>query len=131
MQRQESDRVAALLARRLEPGVDSAQIAEAVAAACREIDIALNPIIGPRGVAALFKRSLHLTSRVHSWVAGTPEGIHTDMNIATLKSVLAKRSSADAAVGGGLFLETFNDLLTDRIGPSLTERLLRSVWATI
>ena len=130
MPSQESDRVAALLARRLETGADAAHIAEAIAAACRDIDSALTPIIGSRGVAALFKRSLHLTGRGHSWVAAVRQPAGAELDIATLKSILSAQSSADAAVGGALFLETFNKLLADLIGPSLTERLLRSVWAS-
>ena len=131
MPSQESDRVAAFLARWLETGADSAHIAEAVAAACREIDSALTPIIGSRGVAALFKRSLHLTGRGHSWVAAVHERAGPGLDIVTLKSILSAQSGADAAAGGALFLETFNTLLADLIGPSLTERLLRSVWATM
>ena len=130
MPSQDSDRVAAFLARRLETGADPADIAEAIAAACQQIDAALTPIIGSRGVAALFKRSLHLTGRGHSWVAAMHEAAGADLDIATLKSILSAQSGAEAAAGGALFLETFNKLLADLIGPSLTERLLRSVWAT-
>jgi hypothetical protein len=42
--------------------------------------------------------------------------------------VLAQRSSAEAAAGGSTFLNTFHELLASLIGPSLTKRLLRSVW---
>ena len=32
-------------------------------------------------------------------------------------------------LGGGALLQTFYELLASLVGPSLTERLLRSVWA--
>ena len=57
------------------------------------------------------------------------EGIPTAIDLATLKSVLAQQSSADAA-GDGALLQTFYDLLASLVGPSLTERMLRSIWKT-
>jgi hypothetical protein len=95
----------------------------------KEIDAGLAPIIGPRGVAALYKRSLYLTGGAHPWLAGLHEGTPTTMDLAALKSVIAQQSSADAAVGGNALLQTFHQLLASLVGPSLTERLLRPVWA--
>ncbi len=51
------------------------------------------------------------------------------MDLAALKTVLAQQSSADATSGGDALLKTFVELLTTLVGPSLAERLLRSVWA--
>ena len=50
------------------------------------------------------------------------------MDLAALKSALAKQSGASAAAGGRALVRSFHDLLTTLIGPSLTERLLLSVW---
>ena len=108
----------------------AAQIADATIATWQQIDTALAPIIGQRGVVALYKRSLHLNRQSHPWLAGTPEGVQTTLDLAPLKSVLAQQSSANAAVAGSALLQTFHELLTSLIGASLTERLLRSVWAT-
>ena len=107
---------------------DPTQIAAAVLAIWEEIDDALTPIVGPLGVVALYRRSLHLTAAQHPWLAGRDEGVLTDTDPAVLKSVLAQRSSAEAAAGGNAFLHTFHELLASLVGPSLTERLLRSVW---
>ena len=63
-------------------------------------------------------------------MAGTHEGVQTDMDLAALKSVFRQQSSANAAGGGSALFQTFYELLASLIGPSLTERLLRSVWAT-
>ena len=130
MKNQESDGIAAFLTRSVRGGADSGQIAESVAATCRAFDNALTPIIGQRGVAALYKRSLHVTGLTHAWLAGAQEGAPHSMDVATLTSRLAQQTSADAAAGGALLLQTFYDLLTTLVGPSLTEQLLRSVWAT-
>jgi len=126
----ESNGIAAFLARKVGAGADSGELAETIAATCRGIDDALAPIIGRRGVAALYKRSVHLSSRTYSWLAaGTEEGVATSMDVASLTSLLARQTSADAAAAGTLLLQTFHTLLTTLVGPSLTERLLRSVWA--
>ena len=116
------------LASRLGSGADSKQIAAAVLAIWVEIDDALTPIVGPLGLVALYRRSVHLAAAQHPWLAGRDEGVLTDTDPAALKSVLARRSSAEAEAGGSAFLNTFHELLASLIGPSLTARLLRSVW---
>jgi hypothetical protein len=116
------------LANRIESGADSKQIAAAVLAIWGEIDDALTPIVGPLGLVALYRRTVHLATAQHPWLAGRDEGVLTDTDPAVLKSVLAQRSSAEAAAGASTFLNTFHELLASLIGPSLTKRLLRSVW---
>lgn len=104
------------------------QIAAACGALWLEFDAALSPIIGPRGVTALIQRSLHLASAVHPWLAGREPGGPAALDSATLVSLLAQRSSDDAAAAAETFLQTFHGLLTSLIGGSLTERLLRTAW---
>ena len=116
------------LARRVGNDADAKQIAAAVFAVWEEIDDALTPIVGTQGVVALYRRSLHLAVAQHPWLAGRDDGILTDTDPAVLRSVLAQRSSIEAAAGGNAFLNTFHELLASLIGPSLTARLLRSVW---
>jgi len=106
----------------------AAQIADAMVATWDEIDAALTPIIGSKAVVALYKRSLYLTGRTHPWLAGTHEGAQA-LDLAALKPVVARQSSAEAALGSRALLQTFNQLLGSLIGPSLTERLLRSALA--
>ena len=106
---------------------EPSQIADAIASTLQAIDAALRPIIGERGVAALYSRSLYLTSPSHPWLAGMHEGVQTAMDLAALKSVLAQQSSDHAAAAGSALLQTFYDLLASLIGSSLTERLLHSV----
>jgi hypothetical protein len=116
------------LAHRVAGDADAAQIAAAVFSIWEEIDDALTPIIGSLGLVALYRRSLHLAVAQHPWLAGRDEGVLADTDPAVLKSVLAQRRSDEAAAGGNAFLNTFHELLASLIGPSLTARLLRSVW---
>ena len=125
---QELHRIAASLARRGDGDATAGQIAEAVLSKCQAIEAALAPIIGRRGVAALQRRSLHLAGRIHPWLADRPSSEQPAEDLAVLKTMLARQTSADAALGGAAFLLAFHDLLASLVGLSLTERLLRSVW---
>ncbi len=58
----------AFLAQHLDAGASSAQIAALVGRVCREIDLALVPIVGQRGVAAMFARSLQLSAKSQPWL---------------------------------------------------------------
>lgn len=106
----------------------AAQIADATVAAWQAIDSALAPIIGQRGVAALYKRSLHLNRLLRPCLNAALETTEAPLGLASLKAALAQQSADDAAAIGGELLQTFHELLTTLVGPSLTERLLRSVW---
>jgi len=117
------------LAQRAENGADAAHIADAIVLIWQAIDAALHPILGQRGVASLYKRSLHLAGSVHPWLAGIQEGIPTSLDLAALKSAIEQQSSFDAAAGSGALLQTFYELLASLVGPLLTGQLLRSVWA--
>ena len=129
MESQEGRRTAAPLAQRVAKDANAEQIASALVATWQEIDAALAPILGRHGVAALYKRSIHLTGATHPWLANTHKGLQTTIDFVALKSEFAQQSSADAASAGSALLHTFYDLLTSLVGLSLTERLLRSVWA--
>ncbi|MES2226711.1 MAG: hypothetical protein V4540_02945 [Pseudomonadota bacterium] len=130
MQSPESDGIAAYLEHGAGAAADPARLAEKIVATCRAIDDALSPIVGHRGVAALYRRSVHLASEAHPWLARAHEGTPTALDLAPLAAVLAQQSGAQAVAGGTLLLQTFHSLLTTLVGPSLTERLLRPVWAT-
>ena len=126
---QARSRIAVPLADRSGPDTSAAQIADATVATWQQIDLALTPIIGSKGVAALYERSLHLTAAEHPWLARTREAAQGAIDLAALKAVVAQQSSADAALGSNTLLQTFCQLLGGLIGPALTERLLGSAWA--
>ena len=114
---------------RIREAADAAEVAESIAAALKEINAVMTPIIGQRGAAAVYMRSLHLSVATHPWLLpASPEGIQPAIDPAALKSVLAQQSRADAADAGRAVLQTFHDILISLIGTSLTERLLRPVW---
>ena len=127
----EARRIAAALAERPGGSANAAQVADATAAVWRDIDAALTSVIGVRGVAALYRRSLFLHRRGFPWLASALEGPDNAIDLAALKSTLAQQDSAVAAAAGGATLQTFYELLTNLVGASLTERLLRTVWATL
>jgi hypothetical protein len=124
-----SQRIAASLFRQVQHGASTTQIADAIISAWLEIDVALTPLIGRGGVAALYKRSLYLTAPTYMWLGGTHEGVQAALDPAPLRAALVQQNSETAAAAGGLLLQTFNELLASLVGTSLTERLLRSVWA--
>ena len=124
----QSGRIVVTLAQRAAEGVDATQIADAVVQAWKNIDAALAPIIGKGSVAVLYLRSLHLIEPAHAWLASMHPTEPTAVDLDALKSILAQQDSATAAAAGGALLQTFYELLASLVGPSLTERLLHSVW---
>jgi hypothetical protein len=123
---QESQWIAVALARRAET---AGQVADVLVSTWQAIDASLSPVLGHRGVAMLYKRSLYLTTAAHPWLTGTPEDGPATMDLVALKSVFAQQSSTHAIAAGSALLQTFHELLSSLIGPSLAERLLRPVWA--
>jgi hypothetical protein len=117
------------LAARVAADASAEQIAEAVTAIWLEIDLALHPIIGHRGVAALYDRSLSLTTATYPWLAIGEPGSQPTVDPSALKAVLAQQSAAEAAASGSALFRSFRELLASLIGTALTDRLLRSVWA--
>lgn len=106
-----------------------AQVVDAILALWREIETVLSPIVGQRGVAALFNRSPKLVSVRYPWLAAGQGGALDAVDLPALKAALLRQPAAAAAAGGGALLQSFHDSLTSLIGASLTNRLLHSVWA--
>jgi hypothetical protein len=109
-------------------GADLRQIAQESVDAWNRIDAALSPVLGKRGVAALYKRSLHLTATPFPWLAAAYEGALEPGDFSSLRSALEQHPAGDAAVAHDALLQTFHGLLADLIGRSLTDRLLQAVW---
>ncbi len=108
-------------------GEGPAQIADAIISTWHEIDAALAPIVGNAGFAALYGRTLHLTTQTYPWLANAYELFPTAIDFEALKSQLAQQSSLDVAAAGGAFLHTFYQLLAGLIGAALAEQLLHPV----
>lgn len=120
-------RFQANLAQLADEGADAQRIAERATAMWRDIDAALSPIIGERGVAALFKRSLLLTAATHPPLGRVLDDADALDNFAALRATLEQQSGATVVATNGALLRSFSDLLVDLIGESLTERLLQTV----
>lgn len=110
-------------------GAEAKEVASAVIATWQEIEDVLAPVIGQRGVAALYQRSLYLTGTAYPWMTTSFKGGQTPMDLDALHRLLSLQTHANAMAGGCHLLHAFNGLLTSLVGPLLTERLLRSVWA--
>ena len=83
---------------------------------------ALEPVLGVRGVAALFERALFLTSRQHPWLAATP-GDAKD-----LLSLMAVQDPVIAAQAADTLSTVFQNQLIAMIGQRLAQQLLGPAW---
>jgi hypothetical protein len=118
------------LSKRAAAGWDSGSIASLIVSVWRDIDAALAPIIGHRGVAALFRRTLHLVRHDYPWLTASHESMADPMDFTALHSTLSQRTSANVVAANGALLQKFLEQLASLIGESLTERLLRAVVDT-
>ncbi len=107
---------------------DASAVAEATLGTWRQVAARLAPVIGARGVEALFGRSLHATSKAFPDLAKVQNGENGAARLADLKACLAAQEPAVAAEAGQALLVNFTELLATLIGASLTERLLAPVW---
>jgi len=117
------------LARRVEGARDSMAVACAFAEIWAEIEDSLHPIIGRRGVTALFRRSAHVSAAHSAFLATLAEGEPDRVPRDRLVSLFSGQTAGAALDGGSLLLNSFRDLLSTLIGAGLTERLLQSVWS--
>jgi hypothetical protein len=106
---------------------DSAHIAAAATSIWEQIDAALSPIIGQRGVCALYQRSLRLAGQAHPWLSMAHHDVATAMDLDLLKAAITQQNPGEASAGATTHLQTFHALLSSLIGATLTSRLLESV----
>ena len=125
---QTPQRIAAILANRVSNGAGADAVARCVVSLCTDIGAALTPIVGSRGVAVLYKRSLFLTGRAHPSLLGMHEDIKSTMDLSPLAAALESLSEAEANAVGAALLQSFYELLGSLVGLSLTERLLGALW---
>lgn len=122
-----AQRIQSSLSKCATAGWGTEAIASKVISVWREIDAALAPIIGHRGVAALFDRSIHLTRADYPWLAASHEGVTDPIDFAAMRSMLSQQTGANVVAANGALLQKFLEQLTSLIGVSLTERLLGPV----
>jgi len=118
------------LAGRVTADATAHQVADAVLTLWADIDAAMHPIVGHRGVAAMFQRSLAQAGAGHAWLRGSKsDGLAAAVDTQALHAALAQQTPADAATGATALLHAFYNLLASLVGPALTARLLADVWA--
>jgi hypothetical protein len=128
LESQDGRRWPALLGDRLIAEADVGVVADTILNVWQQIDQALSPIVGTRGVAALYNRSVRLTAVEHPWLPDASSGVLAAIDLSALKAALLRQSAESAAAGGNALFQTFRELLASLVGAALTERLLRSVW---
>jgi hypothetical protein len=105
-------------------GADTRLVADAALSTWRQIEDTLSPIIGQRGVIALFRRSQHLTSATCAWL---PNGASDTQPLTDLHAALSQQAPAEARAAQAALLQNFIDVLSKLIGAALTDRLLQPV----
>jgi hypothetical protein len=122
-----TQRVGAALAHLVESDADSSSIADAGCSMWQRVATILSPIIGRLGVAALYKRSLHLTRAGHPALSAALDDLGELGDFESLRRALSSQTSVSAGAANIALLAVFYDLLSSLIGASLTERLLGSI----
>lgn len=105
-------------------GSDSGQVADSALSIWREIDACLAPVIGRRGVEALFQRSLHLVERDYPWLLAAHSAANELSDFTALWQALGLQTCIKAVAGNAALLNAFYSLLINLIGESLTRQLL-------
>jgi hypothetical protein len=103
------------------------QPADAAVTIWRDVWIALSPIIGVAGTAALYERSLFLTTTEYPWLASVSDSVESG-EFSGLRKELARQTMADAAAANAALLNSLSQVLGRLIGASLAARLLQPVW---
>lgn len=118
------------LQRMAHEGVAAPVIADEVVRLWGRMDSALRPVVGARGVAALYGRSLQLAAVPHPWLAAAGSGSWKLMDLKLLRQQLASQPADEAVTAGLDHLGQFDQLLGSLIGNTLKDQLLASAWAT-
>jgi len=109
---------------------DANEVADAAALAWAAVHAALSPVVGARGVAALYKRVLFLASETHPWLGAASAGPQEPGDFTSLRAALSRQDGVSAAAAQQQMLQALYQLLNQLIGPALTDRLLQAVWAS-
>lgn len=125
-----SEAIGHLLDRLAGENPDVHAVVEAMLSTWRQLSTRLVPVIGERGVEAVFSRSLQLTGVAFPWLSVNSDGQGRATPLAGFAASLETREPATAAAASLAFLVIFTHQLDTLIGESLTERLLGLVWAS-
>ena len=107
---------------------DARAVAAALLDTWQNMASRLEPVVGARGVDALFGRALHLAGNTFPWLAATGVRGNSATSLASLKTCFEGQKTSVAMDAACALLATFIELLASLIGESLTERLVGGVW---
>lgn len=107
---------------------DSSTVAAASVRTWTRVVAQLAPIIGPRGVDSLFRRSVQLTQAEYPWLEAGPESPDGAFPAEAFEGCLAVRDPEAAAEASIELLAAFTELLETLVGPGLARRLLDPAW---
>ena len=107
---------------------DTVAIAGELVRIIADIEAVMAPILGVRGVSALYQRCVHLTRAHHRWLGDAAEVAQSSIDLPALASAFTSQSPAEATAAAHALLHSFHDLLASLIGHALSARLLDPVW---
>jgi hypothetical protein len=105
-----------------------ANVPASVVAVLHDLDAALSPVIGDRGVAALCHRSLHLSARHHPCLRGVSFDPTAVIDLERLAQLLAGKPADVAHAAGKALIQAYHDLLISLLGASLMHQLVGGIW---
>lgn len=109
---------------------DAALVADAAVARWETIRDVLAPLLGQRGVAALYRRTLHIACRAHPCLSDAVAA-HDVATFIELRKVLSQQPADTAAAATDASLQTFHELLGSLVGEVMTQKLLGTTWSPI
>lgn len=109
----------------LSKGRKPKQIADASVAVWTDIDHALTPVMGSRGSAALYRRTVHMARTQYPWLECAFDAAAQAGDFTPLHAALRQQSATQAAAAHNAMMEIFLSLLHSLIGRELAERLLQ------
>jgi hypothetical protein len=116
------------LARMATQGYAPALIADEVVQLWMRVDTVLRPVVGAKGVAALYGRSRQLAAEQHPWLNVDEVANWKIMDLRVLRAQVAAQD-AGAAVRASLeHMGHFDQLLGTLIGEVLKDQLLAPAW---
>lgn len=122
--------IASLLSRLGTEKASAQRIAAFAAETMHAIHLALAPVIGDKGVLALYRRSLFMISRDVPSAASFYREAHESSHYSTLQSAIAEQSASDALCIAEALFANIHAVLVSLIGAALTERLLHPMFDT-
>lgn len=106
-------------------GPESSAVAAPALVEWQRIEAVLAPVIGRRGVAAIYGRSLALTRRLFPWLpAPTTDATTGCIAHTPLHAALASRPDLESAAAEAALQQSFREVLASLVGAPLARRLL-------